>query len=379
MRAAARKHDLPVGGFLILMHDFAGLKSYSAMAHGSQFLHYWRYGPAYANYLPYSWSHNRRQTRGVGTVGRDIARIGDLLLDGTREPAQVALLYAKTDPLWGRGQTENRLVFFALLHDQIPVDLVTEAEVEEDELLDHYTHLYITDRSVRRKTLETAAAWVREGGHLWLSGGAATRDEFDEPCTVLTDALGMAVGDGEIDRQLPTDGGPIDVPAPFAISAPDGEAAVRFEDGAPAQLRGEAVLGRYCVCAMRPGVLYEKPIRVRHNRSRGKAQIQTGWEASRRNWITRFGLDTGVERPVRVDRPAVETALFRHPASDLVLLINYTGEYPAEPMKVQVTTPGEVSRVESLRQGDLDFRQERDHVFFKLPLDRIDSVLLYHR
>lgn len=379
MRTAARKHGLPVGGFLIMM-GHPELKSYSALAHGSRYLHYWRYGPSYANYLPYSWSHSRGAVRAVATVSKDVARIEDTLCDGRREPAPVALLYAKADPLWGRSQAENRLVYFGLLHDQIPVDLITEAEIEEDEILSRYKFLYVTDTSVRRASLRKIADWVRGGGSVWLSGGAGTRDELDEPAGILMSALG--VGSVEIKEQtkrlvLPEGEPPAAASEVYQIAADDQEAVtVRFEDGSPAQVVGKAGKGQYCVCAFRPGVLYEGTVRPHFNRYAGKGRIQKGWSQGRRDWITRFALQAGLVRPVQVDRPCVEVALYRHSQQDLAMFLDYTGEGPIKRMRTKVKCTRRISSVESLRRGRLDFTQEGDWVSFGLPLELTDSALL---
>ncbi|MFP4027024.1 MAG: hypothetical protein ACLFWL_04475 [Candidatus Brocadiia bacterium] len=358
------------------------LKSYSALAHGSRYLHYWRYGPSYANYLPYSWSHNRSAVKQIATVCRDVARIEETLMEAERVPAPVALLYAKNDPIWGRGQTENRLVFFALLHDQIPVDIVTEAQVEKDGLLEHYNYLYVTDISVRRRTLAGIAEWVRDGGRVWLSGGAGTRNQFDEPCRTLTDALGVTVlarEDASASIPGPGQKSATEVRSPFRIKAAGASATLRFEDGSPALLVGEAGKGTYCVCAFRPGGVYEAPVRSHFNRAHGKGRIQGGWRARRRSWITGFALRNDCLRPVTLDRPCVEAILYRHHRRDLLMLINYTGSYTNTPLCARVRGSGDVIGVESLRQGPLEFRRDGGVVSFQLPLHRADTVCITHQ
>ena len=377
MRTASRKHNLPIGGFLMSYWGQAELKSYSALAHGSRYLYYWRYGPAYANYLSYSWSHKRNAVEQIATVCRDVARLEDTLVEARREPAATALLYAKADPVWGRSQTENRLVFMALLHDQIPVDIVTEAQIEEDGLLDQYRLLYVTDTAVRRKTLAKVAAWVADGGRVWLSGGAATRDEYDEPCPVLTSALGVDCAPSPPHERVIEPGA--DAPTAKTTSQytlSGGKVALRFVDGAAAQVIGAAGKGEYCVSAFRPGALYEATVRPHFNRSAGKGRIQSGWRPERRGWITDFALRQEGLRPVRLDRPCVEAVLYRHPGQDIVMLINYTGAYPETPMQASVNCPRRVREVSSLRHGAIEFEQAGGWVRFALPIIRGDAVLL---
>ena len=81
---------------------------------------------------------------------------------------------------------------------------------------------------------------------------------------------------------------------------------------------------------------------------------------------------------MRLDRPCVEAVLYRHPAQDVVMLINYTGEYTDEPMAVRVRTDRPVRGVESLRRGRLEFDSRPGAVRFSLPVHRTDSVLIDH-
>jgi hypothetical protein len=375
MRTAARKHNLPVGGFLMCYWGDAELKAYSALAHGSRFIHFWRYGPGYANYLPYSWSGSSNTVVEIARFCRDVARLESTLADAQREPAKVALLYAKSDPVWGRGQTEHRMLFFALLHAQIPVDLITEADVEEDGLLDRYEYLYIGDVSVRHAALEKTADWVRRGGRLWLSAKAATRDEFDEPTDAITRPLGLEQEElTDQSKTLPT---PPDEPEAMAnhvltIRANGARVTASFKDGAPAQIVKEVGKGMICVNAFQPGMLYLGTV----IRERGK--LQHGWSSARRQWITGFALENGLRRPVEADVPCVEAILYRHPKEDMLMLVNYTGDGPVPTVGVTIRCAAKVTVVESLRNGSLPFEQRGDEVRCSMPLLKGDTVLLRH-
>lgn len=328
MRAAARKHDLPHGCFVIVMgHTLE--KAYSALAHGARRISFWRYGPAYANYLPYSWSHSQDAVRDIATFTRDVAAIEDLLVESQPHPPAIALLYAKADALWGRSQAANLLVGFALLHEQKPWEIISEAQVEEDAALDRYRMVYITDTSVRRTAQMKLAQWVRNGGAVWLSGDAATRDEFDEPCRVLRDALA--------------------------------------EPGV-----------RHHIAVGCPGGRYAAPVRERFNRERGKGRIQSGWPAHVRREITAFAPDDAVTRPVVVDTPCVEAHLYRHAHTDLLFLIDYTGVGAAQDVTVTLRARPGIKKITSLRRGPLAFDHAADDPQVTLRLERTDVLLIQH-
>jgi|GEM_PF-7132429 len=342
MRTAARPHDLPHGCFVIVM-GHALEKAYSALAHGARRVSFWRYGPAYANYLPYSWSHSRGAVHDIATFSRDVAAIEDVLVESRRHEAKVAVLYAKADPLWGYSQAENRLVSFALLHDQVPWEVITEAEIEQDDILKSFDMVYITDVSIRRQTQKHLVEWVKQGGAAWLSGGAATRDEFHEPCTVLHDVLG-----------------------------------VQADSVSGSYREGTAGRGRFRVMATRPGEQYEVPVRARFNRNRGKGRIQTGWPDDIREQITSFVSTDVATRPVSLDVPCVEAILYRHAETDLLFLINYTGK--SEPVDIAVTIRArpDIIGISSLRHGNIKHSRKGNDVTFSIRLDRADTVLLAH-
>ncbi len=328
MRAAARPHDLPHGCFVIVMgHTLE--KAYSALAHGARRISFWRYGPAYANYLPYSWSHSPAAVRDIATFTRDVAALEHLLVEAQPHPPAIALLYAKADALWGRSQAENLLVGFALLHEQKPWEIITETQVEEDAALQRYRMVYITDTSVRRAAQTALAQWVRAGGAVWLSGEAATRDEFNEPCLILRDALAAS--------------------------------------GA-----------RHHLAQGRPGERYAAPVREQFNRERGKGRIQSGWPAAVRREITAFAPDDPATRPVAVDTPGVEAHLYRHAHTDLVFLIDYTGAGVPQDVKVTLRWRPDFGQVTSLRRGPLTLDHTPGAPQLSLLLDRTDVLMIQH-
>jgi len=341
MRTAARPHKLAQGGFLIqLGTDDGQRKAMSALAHGSRSISFWRYGPAYLDTLPYCWSGSDQTVNGIATFCRDVAAVEDDLMASERVPEKVALLYAKSDPLWGYNQTENRLVYLAFLHEQIPCTLVTEAEIEEDGILDQYTHLAITDRTVRKETLQKVAKWGKTGGRLWLSGEAATRDEYNEPCDVLAVDIGITG---------------------------------RRNDNGDAALTGTLGKGGWCVVPGAPGVAYEQTV----TRKRGK--IQTGWSMAARQRITQYFLKTGVICPIKVSRPGLESTLYQGEAADLLFLVDFSGLELGVPVKIRLTQGKGLDRINSQRHGDLAFEREGDSVTFSWQTCPADILRLVYK
>jgi len=142
-----------------------------------------------------------------------IRRIADMaaLTEEWLEPARpvdaaVALLLSEASDLWeigGKSQNavrpdseetnafheERKNTYYCLRNAGYRVDLITEADVREG-WLERYRALYVGGENMERKTAEAIAEWVRKGGVLYASVGAARKDEYDEPLETLDDVLG---------------------------------------------------------------------------------------------------------------------------------------------------------------------------------------------
>lgn len=123
-------------------------------------------------------------------------------------PASVAMLLSEASDLWeicgldqgavapgsvatNAFQEERKNTYYILRHAGYRVDLVTEADVRDGVLAKQkYRVLYVGGENMERKTAATLAEWVKGGGILYASVGAARKDEYDEPLTALDEVLG---------------------------------------------------------------------------------------------------------------------------------------------------------------------------------------------
>jgi len=76
-----------------------------------------------------------------------------------------------------------------------------------------------------------------------------------------------------------------------------------------------------------------------------------------------------------VNQPLVEAPMLASPQGIAVTLLNWTGE-PLPEVQVEVRTDRDVSRVESVRLGKLDFQSANGRIRFVLPLRTVDIVML---
>lgn|GEM_PF-834103 len=86
-------------------------------------------------------------------------------------------------------QEERKNTYFALRNAGYRVDLVTESDVREG-YLKSYRALYVGGENMERATAKVIAGWVNDGGVLYMSAGAARKDEYDEPLDVLEGVVG---------------------------------------------------------------------------------------------------------------------------------------------------------------------------------------------
>jgi len=129
------------------------------------------------------------------------------------EPAQpvdakVAILLSEASDVWElRGQSqwgvtpdseatnafneERKNTYNVLRLAGYRVDLITEADVL-DGYLDRYVALYVNGENLDERAAPKIVEWVHNGGILYASGGAARKNQYDEPFTALDDVLGRA-------------------------------------------------------------------------------------------------------------------------------------------------------------------------------------------
>src|SRR5205085_5696171 len=96
----------------------------------------------------------------------------------------VAILYSVSHDIWHSDDpaafVEKRLLWHALRHSQVQPDFLREEDIAAGGLKD-YKVLYVTDWCVSRAASAAIDQWAKAGGIVYLSAGAATRDEFYEP------------------------------------------------------------------------------------------------------------------------------------------------------------------------------------------------------
>jgi hypothetical protein len=310
-------------------------------------------------------------------------------------------LYSVSHDLWNVDSpsafSEKRLSWHALRHLSVQPDYLSEEAVAAGRL-SGYDVLYVHDWCVSRAASAAVDAWVRAGGVLYLSAGAATRDEFYEPyvppfaanlwppnaasslvvqsgvfierrdlsslspLTTVTLNLGAGV------FTLPAIGARLtlraDVPSPFAT----------FADGTPAGVMVNYEAGRVMAVGFMPMLAYG---RLANFQSTTLAEV---WPSDPRQIIARPLQEAGIDTAVKSSVPVVEANLLAGTNGNAVVLVNYTYHAISNlilDIRSPNTTNANIASVYSSELGThLPFTFLSDRIRVQLPLDWTDILMM---
>ncbi|MHC4398452.1 MAG: hypothetical protein ACYTG0_02095 [Planctomycetota bacterium] len=351
------------------------LKSASALCQGAKNFFYWTYGPTATSTENY-WSDLESAYDGIVAVTRQLAAAEHVLAPGKPRKARVALLYSISSDLWQPfgyvHMLERRGTYLALVHDHYLVDMLTEEDVDAGRL-DDYDVLYTTDPCIKKSAAARITRWVADGGYLYGTCAAGSRNEFGEPHAGLSEAFGIGpevetrVQPGryhvrgalnEMDylddiRLAATDEalkapsiGVIGVKA--GCTPAGGRIVGTFRDGSPAAVRHEFGRGKALYVGACPAIAYIKDARFVPRELREK------WPPLHRRVITGPARDRGVRPLVELSHPVVEVGVYDSPEGTAVILANFTYE-PIDGLEVGLPVPRPVEKVCSCEQGELPF------------------------
>ncbi|HAK93744.1 MAG TPA: hypothetical protein DCM87_01725, partial [Planctomycetes bacterium] len=350
------------------------LKSASALCQGAKHFFYWTYGPTATSTENY-WSDLRSAYDGIVAIARQLAGAEHIIAPGRPRATRVALLYTLASDLWQPfgylHMAERRLTYFALIHEQYLVDMLAERDIEDGRLRD-YDALYVADPCVPASVCARIRAWVHEGGRLFGSTAAASRDEHNAEHDGLADVFGIAprvevrVQPGRFDLRGALndlswldrvrfaaggeDFGALGIKA--KIRPTTAEVTGVFADGAPAVLANRAGEGAALYAATCPAVSYAKDARF------VPAELREKWPAAQRNFIASVARESGAPRLVELSHPVVEAGVFESAQGAALVLANFTYE-PIPRLEIRMPLKAPPARVRSLVRGPLEFTTEQ--------------------
>jgi len=445
MRAAARDQGQVIGHYLI---SYAGrkpldvkLKAAGEAARGVKIFESFSYGVYWGTHEggP-SWGSScwqaRPETWGpYAEIMREIGGAEDLLVPAMPPPAQVAILYSSSSDIWQVTETsaygfDRMHTWMALAHAQIPVDFLSEAQVAAG-ALEGYQVCYLVGPNLTRDAAKKLAAWVKQGGVLSVSAGAATRDEYNRPLPTITKLLPAKREDVATFQSVKTSGrylgrlkpkdtvtaakGSIKVVAVKQNLTPRATAEVigKYSDGSPAWVHGTVGKGYVYVAGYLPGLDYIRQALVarwalmKEDMAAKQAKIDgldaTGkvtpvnskisvadlarlnnsvnpWEypADVRELILAPVRAAKVDAPVRCNMPLVDAVYMTCKKGIVIPLANYT-LYPLPEIELKIKVNRPIQHIETVHQGKLKYRLEKGRAIIRLPLASTDYVKIYYR
>lgn len=345
------------------------LKAASALAQGSKHFFFWTYGPTATSTENY-WSDQPGAYPGMAHLSRLLEFAEPVVAPGKPRRGKVALLYSISSDLWQpfgyMHMLERRGLYFALIHDQWAVDLITEEDVAAGRLAE-YRVLYTADPCIRSDAAKAIGKWVNDGGTLVGTCAAGSRNEFGESSAELAQVFGIA-SEINIERQpgeyrvrgglndiphrdrVNLDGGGIGVIGIKTTIRPAGAAvkAAFASDATPALLENRYGKGRALYWATTPGISYIKDAKFIPDKLAEK------WPVAHRAALTRYAAESGAAPLVKLSEPVVEAGIYDAPHGSALVLANFVYE-PIKSLKVELPTRSPVTAVRSLEHGELRF------------------------
>jgi hypothetical protein len=273
-------------------------------------------------------------------------------------------------------------------------DFLREEAIEAGRLND-YKVLYMTDWCVSRAAAAQIDAWVKKGGVVYLSAGAATRDEFYEPYMPpfatqvwpenaanrlkveshrYNERIDLPTLPPLAKAQIHVEGSPasFELPALGCLLPLRSDVAnpfARFSDGSPAGTEAEYGKGKVIAVGFLPMLAYGQRAGFK------PTTLEEKWPDAPRRLI-QIALQTGHISPVaQCDQPVVETNLLTGSKGSVLVLVNYTYQ-PIHNLTVDLKLDYPISRASSTEGIELKFEKTDTGVRLHLPLEWTEMVVL---
>ncbi len=357
------------------------MRAHVTLANQAKYLSYYTFGPYYLGSGGDAWSERTECYTACSLINNRAAQADDILRSARLRPARVAMLWSQSGDHWHQAAAfkDKRAAFLALAHDYFQPELVTEEQVVRGDL-ENYDALYVLEPHVAAPAQERIAAWVRQGGLLWSSADALTRNEYDEPLDLLQDLCGLerqwtAAPDTEDDipadapRIDPVPNGPVFLShtvatrgMPDRLHGPDATVRGRYADERPAWLEWNIGRGTVVYIAHRAGLTYT----AKRSRLPGHGTV---WADTGRVPLTTPLLEAGVERELILSEPLIMANALDSEQGTVIVLYNM---HPAPRSDVEIVLaesapPYSVETFNGFDPVALPYRFENKRVHMTLP------------
>ncbi|MCM8785325.1 MAG: beta-galactosidase trimerization domain-containing protein [Candidatus Omnitrophica bacterium] len=384
LRSATSRHN-QILGFYNTMDGEEGIrmKGFIVIAHGVKIIDYFYYGPTYSATENY-WSDSISQYKGVAKVIRDIGKAEELVYPGKPVERNIAIVYSTTSEIWdsnGAKGHEKQYLHIALAQEMYPADVINETLIEEKNL-SKYKVIYLMDTHLPISTQKKLKEFVEKGGTLVLFPFAAERDEYDNSTNILTSMLDLKtkvkiISDIEktkISLNLTPeivfeDDVYITYRKAEVSEKISGKIIGSFPDGSPAILQKKVKKGNIIYYTFMPGHNF-----FNHIKELNKEGNVTNFPEKARKIISIPCITTNLQRNIEISAGHFEAGLLESEKGFALIMVNL-GRKPIEKLDIKVKVQG-IKNIESIENGAIEFRKEKDYLSFSMPFNSLTDILL---
>jgi hypothetical protein len=417
LRSACKYHadDQPYGLYNMITRTSwdIGAKAFAEVGHGARLIDFYNWGPHYADgcdaqsQRPELYPVLREFNHAVGAVENE-------LLQAKPVASKIALLYSHTTDIWDLLPQDwacekrifgGELMYLHLLlsHLGYPVDILTEDDVSEGRAAP-YQAVFVTGSHLKDDAMTALLDWVRSsGGLLYLSAGAAERNQYNEPIREL-EGVGLTrepfvfhqppghedeLPGMKVIAQASVGQKKLDVVCGMQKLAPDtkGRITMRLTDEASSACGAEIAhgKGRVIFVGFFPAMTYVRggciALRAERDKARAAGTTLESWNPPSfpdgpRPFFGEMLAPVEYRPPVRVNNYLVEACLLRGPDAAVVALANWSGR----PQKIQVTMQMHGAQLAGEPRAALgtlrNIHREADSLLFDMEVDRGDLVVI---
>ncbi|MEZ5308385.1 MAG: hypothetical protein R2684_14665 [Pyrinomonadaceae bacterium] len=369
--------------------EYLRLKAYSGIGQGSKALGYWAYGPTIVGTENY-WSDLKSEFAGAAKINRAISLSEDVLLNSAVVSDRAAIVYSVSHDIWNPDReaafSEKRLLWHALRHEQVQPDFIDETDLEKGMLV-KYDVLFLTDEVLTRGASAEINEWVKHGGVLYISAGAATRDEFYDQflpgfAKTVWRSPAYSYSPGSYNERttlasakplakfrLDENSAPVNALGAKADLNQTGETFMKFTDGTPAGAVFQYGKGKIVALGVMPFLAYGQSADFKPE------TLSEKWKPEYREIIEMTLANTRLERNAVASVPVVETSLLKGRDAGALVLVNYTYQ-PQKKMRVRFKTGWKIRSAQSTEGKPVKIiGQEKNFAEIELDLDWTDIVV----
>lgn len=291
---------------------------------------------------------------------------------------------------------EQQMLYLALRHAQHAVDLITEDDIVELDVLKQYEVVYLAGEWLDHRAVPKLEAWVNEGGVLYACAGLGLKDEFGADQPAMRNLLGLQSAELEKNavvvrtlQELPLlaniDTITLDeakIPS-FGMRqrlTPNGAHVLgQWSDGSAAVTMRELGQGQVFAVGTLPGTGYMKSgLRVVPFARGGRTNLYNPEDFDpAATHLVRLGVDAANPDPiVTCSSDLVEAIVADHPTGTVVTLVNWSNA-PIQGLQVRVNVKALPRQVRSVRwRRDLPMEADGNAVTFTVDVEDADYILM---